>query len=313
MQTIVKELAGKSCRAQEMTEEWDEAKRVTDKLMKEKHLIGLQSDTKDKQVANTLLTRVEEMQSLLNDNATVLSTHTVSSVQDWIAATRVHLNSLLRKRASRFRFKSRPAADIVEHGYCNEQDSNQRASSSSIEIEHESEHDNDNEIETGVIRIVGRCDDDALLLMDIDHDVVELTDLKRCNVRVGGCKVLRLLRCSDCSVSACTDVIDSGVYVNDCRRLRLAVATSQFRADRLHECELHSAFRRGGGPMIENSTDVRVAPLRVDDADSLRRLNAAGIQVDGDTWRNVSDFSWLKRGTPSPNWRVLDANERHRF
>jgi hypothetical protein len=77
-------------------------------------------------------------------------------------------------------------------------------------------------------------------------------------------------------------------------------------------------------PIIEDTTRARFAPYAFAFDGGAALLTAAGLSLDAqneasaaatdadacaDAWCQVDDFAWL-RATPSPNWRVLPAEER---
>jgi hypothetical protein len=99
------------------------------------------------------------------------------------------------------------------------------------------------------------------------------------------------------------------------------------RARVLSRARMHSlifavlAQRVRSRPIIEDTTRARFAPYAFAFAGGAALLAAAGLSNEAnvggggganeaaDAWRQVDDFAWL-RATPSPNWRVLPAEER---
>ena len=139
----------------------------------------------------------------------------------------------------------------------------------------------------------------------------QLTDLKSCVVdmsiptaREGGTPFasLALKNIQNCLIVA--GHVDGSVHVTGVKNSVVVVVARQVR---IHECEkvdfyLHVVSH----PIIEDCKGVRFAPAPK--CFLGEKEEKAGKKEN--MWNEVDDFKWLKEGVKSPNWAVLERDER---
>lgn len=107
------------------------------------------------------------------------------------------------------------------------------------------------------------------------------------------------------------------VFIDNCEGCTLSLAAQQIRIHRSRDCTLHLYVR--SQPIIEHSTDIRVAPYNFE----FKGIKDVMVRALGQGGRNryaeVQDFQWLRRDK-SPNFEVLeedrdnaDLQEKHVF
>lgn len=137
---------------------------------------------------------------------------------------------------------------------------------------------------------------------------VSFHNLADCRVRIHGSpSTVHIVGLSDCTVLL--GPVATSVFVDDCRRLTLAVACQQLRVHATTDSNfyVHVSSRS----VIEDSRRLRFAPYawRYDGIDEHYRM--AGLDCNAmDRWNAVDDFDWLVAGEPSPNWSVMDERDR---
>ncbi|KAK1063914.1 hypothetical protein LTR12_010187 [Friedmanniomyces endolithicus] len=94
--------------------------------------------------------------------------------------------------------------------------------------------------------------------------------------------------------------VRGAAHLTNIRDSVIVVASRQFRMHESQGCDVY--LLTSGRPIIEDCKDVRFAPLpglymREED------------HLVNNQWREVDDFKWL-RNEPSPNWKVLEVEQR---
>ncbi|KAK0353728.1 hypothetical protein LTR91_019268 [Friedmanniomyces endolithicus] len=94
--------------------------------------------------------------------------------------------------------------------------------------------------------------------------------------------------------------VSGAAHLTNVRNSVIVVASRQFRMHESQGCDVY--VLSSGRPIIEDCTDVRFAPLPG------LYMREEDHRVENQ-WREVDDFKWL-RNEPSPNWKVLEEQQR---
>ncbi|KAF3307932.1 hypothetical protein TWF173_002052 [Orbilia oligospora] len=87
----------------------------------------------------------------------------------------------------------------------------------------------------------------------------------------------------------------------------LVISCHQFR---LHDSsDLDVYLRCRSRPIIERCKGIRVSFLP-EVLKTVLDSSQEDDEVEEDRWNQIDDFNWLKEGRPSPNWRVLEEEEK---
>uniref|UniRef100_A0A914BZE3 C-CAP/cofactor C-like domain-containing protein n=1 Tax=Acrobeloides nanus TaxID=290746 RepID=A0A914BZE3_9BILA len=103
--------------------------------------------------------------------------------------------------------------------------------------------------------------------------------------------------------------VKSSILIRNCENLNLVVAAQQIRIHDSSNLKLYVHVR--GAIIIENCSDVKVAPYHINDCTSQTVLPN---DIENPTfWANVQDFNWLAFHEQSPNWKKMDETEWKTF
>ncbi|CAH8437725.1 unnamed protein product [Heterobilharzia americana] len=147
------------------------------------------------------------------------------------------------------------------------------------------------------------CQSDSLITQS-----VYLADLKDCTIEV--CSVFGSFigrRLNNCKVY-CYPVAGS-VWLDQCINCDLVFACRQLRVHGTSNCRL--ALHMSSRPIIEECTNLKVAPYQLTYKSLDEDLSSAGLSVERNLWCEVEDFSCPNKRltTGSPNWCIMPEDE----
>lgn len=155
-----------------------------------------------------------------------------------------------------------------------------------------------------------KCDEQIRLdAENVNRNDILLCNLTRCTVRIFGTpSTLHMINLSDCTVLV--GPVTSSVLVHDCSDCSFAFACQQLRLHSSVRCTvyLHVTSRA----IIEDCTEIHVAPYNWTYEDQASHFNLAGLDPKVNNWNCIDDFNWLSAEKSSPNWRVLEPEERRK-
>ncbi|KAI8475420.1 MAG: tubulin binding cofactor C-domain-containing protein [Monoraphidium minutum] len=143
---------------------------------------------------------------------------------------------------------------------------------------------------------------------------------------IGDLYALRAARLAHCRLFA--GPVAGAAFVDGAEGCTLALAARQVRIHSAAGCDVY--LRTRSRPIIEGCARLRFAPLTADDLATLGLSagaaatglggagggapgggggGAAAAAAEGELWRAVNDFGWVK-APPSPHWAVLPEGER---
>lgn len=142
---------------------------------------------------------------------------------------------------------------------------------------------------------------------DVNGIDITVSSLENCCLRiVGHPGSLQLSHLTNC-VILCGPVQRS-VFADKCTNCKLVFGCQQLRLHTSNHCELymHVTCRA----IIEDCQQICVAPYNWTYPNIDDDFAKAGLDPSKNNWADVADFNWLSADVPSPNWKVLDIDER---
>ncbi|CAK7334661.1 unnamed protein product [Dovyalis caffra] len=133
-----------------------------------------------------------------------------------------------------------------------------------------------------------------------------LSDLDSCEVKLIGCvNALFVNKLRNCRVY--TGPVIGSVLIEEVENCVFVLASHQIRIHYAKSCEFYLRVR--SRPIIEDCEGAKFAPYCLRYEGIEEDLREAGLEEENENWGYVDDFKWL-RAVKSPNWSVLEENER---
>lgn len=140
----------------------------------------------------------------------------------------------------------------------------------------------------------------------IGKDVV-LTKLQNCVVYLlGTCSTLHLSQISGCRLLC--GPVSTSVFIEGCKNSLIAVACQQLRVHQTVSTDFYIHVTTKA--IIEDSNDVKFAPYAFSYSNLVQDFHISGLDPNANNWDKVDDFNWLVNNKQSPNWRIIEENER---
>lgn len=142
---------------------------------------------------------------------------------------------------------------------------------------------------------------------DVNGKDITISNLENCCIRIvghpGSLQLSHIINC----VILCGPVQRS-VFADNCTNCKLIFGCQQLRLHSSNHCDLymHVTCRA----IIEDCQHIRVAPFNFTYANIDDDFAKAGLDLSKNHWDDVADFNWLSADAPSPNWCVLDVDDR---
>lgn len=156
--------------------------------------------------------------------------------------------------------------------------------------------------------LLGKIDEHIVLdAENVNKNDILLSDLVHCTVRIYGTpSTLHMVNLKQCTVLV--GPVPSSVFLHDCSECVFAFACQQLRLHSSTDCTiyLHVTSRS----IIEDSTNIRVAPYNWSYEDQMNHFNLAGLDPKMNNWNCIDDFNWLSNEKHSPNWSILEPELR---
>jgi hypothetical protein len=153
-----------------------------------------------------------------------------------------------------------------------------------------------------------RCDETLRMFGEnIDYKDVMLSSLTACRVELRGApSTVHMNAMQNCTV-LCGPTSGS-VFIDDCSQCTFVVACHQLRVHRTTQTNfyLHVTSRA----IIEDCSTVTFAPYNWSYDGLDNDFSKASLDHTRNNWNSVDDFNWLASDTPSPNWSVMEADQR---
>uniref|UniRef100_A0A1E1W7X5 C-CAP/cofactor C-like domain-containing protein n=1 Tax=Pectinophora gossypiella TaxID=13191 RepID=A0A1E1W7X5_PECGO len=145
-------------------------------------------------------------------------------------------------------------------------------------------------------------DNDELFQRD-----VALRHLKNCTVSLKGVMgTLHLTNLENCVVLS--GPVTSSVFIEKCDNCKIVTACQQLRMHTSNKCDIYLHVTSKG--IVEDCSEIRTAPYNLYYEDLDKHFNMSSLDRNTNNWDGLDDFNWLAPDIPSPNWSILDVNER---
>lgn len=141
---------------------------------------------------------------------------------------------------------------------------------------------------------------------EVQDGEFSLSDLRDCEVRLmGRLRALFMDKLIKCKVYV--GAVMGSVLIEGAEGCVFVLAAHQIRIHNAKNCDFYLRVR--SRPIIEDCSGVRFAPYCLSYYGIEKDLANANLGDETGNWVNVDDFRWL-RAVQSPNWSVLQENER---
>lgn len=149
-----------------------------------------------------------------------------------------------------------------------------------------------------------------LAKIDTDQKDVSLHKLEGCEVHIfGNPSTLHMTSMEGCLVLS--GPISTSVFIDDSKKCTFALACQQLRIHNVEETDfyLHVTSRA----IIEDTKKVRFGPLCLKYPGLNDDYTDSGLDLSVNNWDQIDDFNWLAMDQHSPNWSIIDVDERRTF
>lgn len=136
---------------------------------------------------------------------------------------------------------------------------------------------------------------------------VALRNLKNCTIGLKGVMgTLHMTNLENCVVLS--GPVTSSVFMEKCTNCKIITACQQLRMHTSSRCDIYLHVTSKG--IVEDCTEIRTAPYNLYYEDLEKHFNASSLNKNVNNWDQLDDFNWLAPDIPSPNWSVLQIEQR---
>lgn len=136
---------------------------------------------------------------------------------------------------------------------------------------------------------------------------VTIRKLENCVVKLyGSPSTIHLNQLRNCVIF--TGPVSTSIFADDCTNCYLIIACQQLR---LHSStNIHIYLHVTSRAIMEDCKNVLIAPYNLIYEGIGEDFITSGLDMNTNNWTAIDDFNWLNTEVKSPNWSVLDENER---
>jgi hypothetical protein len=98
------------------------------------------------------------------------------------------------------------------------------------------------------------------------------------------------------------------VMIDQCQQCEFALGCQQLRVHTSNECDFYVHIT--AQPIIEDCHNLRFAPYNVEYKLKDEHIKESGLVWTRDYWNDVRDFNHMITGMHSPNWQIIEEEER---
>lgn len=142
---------------------------------------------------------------------------------------------------------------------------------------------------------------------DISGKDVAIENLVQCKVFLCGVPSsiqIKNLQSSVLIVGPCS----RSILIDQCVQCEFAFGCQQLRVHTSSECDFYVHIT--AQPIIEDCQELRFAPYNVKYELKDEHIRQSGLNWSKDYWDDVRDFNHMIPGIPSPNWSIIEEEER---
>ncbi|CAF2661032.1 unnamed protein product [Rotaria sp. Silwood2] len=249
----------------------------------------------DEKFMQELADRLQQMEKFITEHVDILRSRDIANAQSDVMKLRAQLHALQYQNLSsshRMDFtKSNEENSKQEHEESNliTPSTNIIVSSNTINISNKN-----NELI--------RFDSSALNGKD-----VAIENLKQCELFLKGVPSSLQIK----NLHACILIVgpcSRSILIDQCEQCEFALACQQLRIHTSNECDFYVHIT--AQPIIEDCHNLRFAPYNVEYNLKDEHIKQSGLMWTKDYWNDVRDFNHMIVGMPSPNWQIIEEEER---
>ena len=142
---------------------------------------------------------------------------------------------------------------------------------------------------------------------DLTGKDVAIENLTQCEIFLKGIPSSLQIK----NLHACILIVgpcSRSILIDQCTQCEFALACQQLRIHTSHECDFYVHIT--AQPIIEDCQQLRFAPYNVEYKQKNEHISQSGLNWTKDYWNDVRDFNHLIVGMPSPNWQIIEEEER---
>jgi len=107
---------------------------------------------------------------------------------------------------------------------------------------------------------------------------------------------------------------EGSVFIQNCKSSSFYISSQQVRIHWSEECDFYLEVK--SKPIIENSTKLRFSPLQQTNQNEKQKETEStdnNKNESNNQWDKIEDFNWLKSNQSSPNFSIIDPQQRIPF
>lgn len=142
---------------------------------------------------------------------------------------------------------------------------------------------------------------------DLDGKDVAIENLRQCELFFQGVPSSLQIK----NLQTCVVIVgpcSRSILIDQCEQCEFALAAQQLRIHRSRICDFYVHIT--AQPIIEDCEECRFAPYNVDYRAKRDQIEQSGLNWKNDFWNDVKDFNHLIPSIPSPNWSIIEEEER---
>jgi hypothetical protein len=142
---------------------------------------------------------------------------------------------------------------------------------------------------------------------ELDGKDVAIENLKQCEIFLKGIPSSIQIK----NLHACILIVGPcarSVLIDQCHQCEFALACQQLRIHTSNECDFYVHITAQS--IIEDCHNLRFAPYNVEYKLKDEHIKKSGLNWTKDYWNDVRDFNHMISGMPSPNWEIIEEEER---
>jgi len=143
--------------------------------------------------------------------------------------------------------------------------------------------------------------------LELNGKDVAIENLKQCEIFLKGIPSSLQIK----NLHACILIVgpcSRSILIDQCQQCEFALACQQLRIHTSNECDFYVHIT--AQPIIEDSHNLRFAPYNVEYKLKDEHIKQSGLIWTRDYWNDVRDFNHMITGMPSPNWEIIEEEER---
>ncbi|ESO06448.1 hypothetical protein HELRODRAFT_155706 [Helobdella robusta] len=136
---------------------------------------------------------------------------------------------------------------------------------------------------------------------------IRISNLTNCTVKLYGHPgAIHIDRIKNCKIFI--GPVKGSILIEDCSDSKIIAACQQMR---IHKTvQSHFYIHVTSRAIIEDSNNVKFAPFNWNYEGVKDHFNETGLDLEKNNWDLVEDFNWLVPNTLSPNWSILQKEDR---